>query len=122
MKMDTNWSMVICSLCEHRKWPSLDVPHWICAECENKRMTTITESAVFSNWEVYTGKRHFDCLKKINIYWKRPADEVQWFMTNKWNFVTREKALSIVLNNDQTLRSNRKGLEKCSILYSEDLY
>jgi len=82
----------------------------------------IKESAIFSNWKIYTWKRHWDCLKKINILWKRPEDEVQWFITDKWKFVTRGEALLIVLGNNQKLRVSRKILERNYLLYSEDLY
>jgi len=81
-------------------------------------MKKIKEAAVFSNWKVYTWKRHCHCFKKINILWKRPDDEVQWFIDYQGNFYDRKEAAKIALKARQITNLKYSNTE----LYSEDLY
>ena len=81
-------------------------------------MIKIKESAILSNGKVYTGKRHCHCLDKISILWKRPADEVQGFVTNEGKFVDRIEWAKIALESWQITHLKYSNTE----LYSEDLY
>lgn len=76
----------------------------------------IVNSAWIIDWEVYTGKRHSDCLKEyIKKWWAKNAVWVQGFITDDWVFLSRELAAKIAEETGQ-------GKPRNWILFSEDLW
>lgn len=80
----------------------------------------IKSSAIKAQWKIFTWKRHGDCFVKIvKSGIKRVfAEEVQWFVDEEWNFLTREEALVVARENNQII----KGHNPHSILFSEDIF
>lgn len=74
------------------------------------------------SWGMTTGKRHSDCIRvfaalgiKVN-----GREEVQGFITDANNFLTREQALKLALYNGQFDKSKVPPTKK--FLCSEDLW
>lgn len=93
-------------------------------EQKPKEQIKIVSSAIeFANGEIIVGLRHGNCFERwyeLNPdkkHWK-DGREIQGFITNYLQFVTREEALQICKTNGQKM----KEFSNDKILYSEDLY
>lgn len=79
----------------------------------------IKHSAIKQGGIVYVGKRHHNCIAvMIECGLPKPITGEQGFVTDKGEFVTREEALKIAVENNQIIKKH--GIP--SQLYSEDIY
>ncbi len=78
-------------------------------------MEFIRYAAVKVNTDIFTGKSHYECFKKL-----KAADHQQGFIADQYSgsrFVDRKEALEIAIEAGQTINKHRP----MNILLSEDL-